>query len=88
VTNTTTKDKIDVFTEPLPIFAYLSILKLYMDIPWGGKAEHLSSWVTPLMFFCKWRFFVTERSGVQIYSEIGRIKRIMLYRPGRELLDW
>jgi len=30
---------------------------------------------------------VTERSGVQIYSEIGRIKRIMLYRPGRELLD-
>jgi len=33
VTNTTTKDKIDVFTEPLPIFAYLSILKLYMDIP-------------------------------------------------------
>jgi arginine deiminase len=28
---------------------------------------------------------VTERSGVQIYSEIGRIKRIMLHRPGREL---
>ena len=43
------------------------------------------SFDTPWCFCRQWRFFVSERSGVQIFSEIGRIKRIMLHRPGREL---
>ncbi|HHX19714.1 MAG TPA: arginine deiminase [Clostridiaceae bacterium] len=58
---------------------------MHSSIPRGGNAEYLFSSIPPGAFAANGGFFVSERSGVQIFSEIGRIKRIMLHRPGREL---